>query len=97
MTTVEVLRGARALLAVHGWCQEEFLNAAGCYCAAGALNDAAGSTAQWSNGDSRDARDALKAALGEFSVLAWNDVPGRTVDEVLAAFDRAIATEEARS
>ena len=28
---------------------------------------------------------------GTFGIIRWNDVPGRTKDQVLAAFDRAIA------
>jgi len=34
------------------------------------------------------------ARLGDENVAAWNDKPGRTHAEVIAAFDRAIAKQE---
>jgi hypothetical protein len=39
----------------------------------------------------------LSEAVGhQFSALGWGEEPGRTHDEVLAAFDRAIQLAEAR-
>ena len=32
----------------------------------------------------------LREAIGQHSIVAWNDAPGRRKEEVLAAFDRAI-------
>jgi len=32
----------------------------------------------------------LSAAIGGLPVVPWNDAPGRTKEEVLAAYDRAI-------
>ena len=37
----------------------------------------------------------LEAATGWCPVTLWNDVPGRTQAEVIAAYDRAIAGESA--
>lgn len=34
--------------------------------------------------------------LAEGSIAAWNDEPGRTLEEVLAAYDKAIAVAEAQ-
>lgn len=40
---------------------------------------------------------AMKRIVGcSGALFSWNDAPGRTLDEVLAAFDKAIAAEEAR-
>lgn len=43
------------------------------------------------------AERALEAVLAGSSVAGWNDSKGRTQAEVLAAFDKAIAAEEAAS
>ena len=32
----------------------------------------------------------LREAIGQYSIVGWNDAPGRTKEEVLAGFDRAI-------
>ena|SRR6185437_8465533 len=37
------------------------------------------------------AERALYQATGSTSIVDWNDTPGRTLDEIHAAFDRAIA------
>lgn len=39
----------------------------------------------------------LKEVLGVHSVVAWNDAPGRTKEEVLAAFDAAIEISVAKA
>ena len=40
---------------------------------------------------------ALKCAIGNgHEIVSWNDAPERTHAEVMAAFDRAIAAEQAK-
>jgi hypothetical protein len=40
---------------------------------------------------------ALERVTGDCDVMAWNDAPGRTHAEVLAAFDLAIQRESAHT
>ena len=102
MSAAETLRRARELLTPEGaWGQGyDALNGAGeavsptahnavCRCSYGALRAAGGDV----YGDA--AREVLLQAIGleaakGDSVINWNDDPGRTHAEVLAAFDRAI-------
>lgn len=99
--TVEVLREARRLIAERGWTQGEYArDAAGracepvgatprCYCSIGALI-----AASQNDGGYAQAFGALLSAIGN-GVVAWNDEPRRSVEDVLRAFDRAIAAAEA--
>jgi hypothetical protein len=66
--------------------------AATCWCSVGAICAAEGLEGMWS--DTRSIK-ALKKVLGTDDVSEWNDAPERTHDEVLAAFDKAIALAEA--
>lgn len=34
-------------------------------------------------------RNALHAVIGDDDIVKWNDAPGRTQDEVIAAFEQA--------
>lgn len=82
----DVLREARGLIAKHGWCRNVYKNAFGEMCAAGAIRCA--------SGDSKvkfEARGFLCAAINGASITQWNDRPRRTKEQVLEAFDRAIA------
>jgi hypothetical protein len=102
--TAAVLRAARAKVA-QGFTQHAFgRNALGaaldveeasrtgvCWCTLGALN-ASGAMLFSIPGDR--ARQALRKVVGVYNLGDWNDAPGRTQAEVLAAFDRAIAAEE---
>lgn len=91
MTTGEVLKAARALV-TEGWTQfssRAVIDGQDCYCVMGALNSAARTLG---------AMDAVHLAIqralgiiGTGAVTTWNDAPGRTQAEVLAAFDKAIA------
>lgn len=97
MTTVEVLRKARDLLATGAWCQgnaardkhgepvDESDPSAVRWCALGAC---------WHAGCGLEAMRAIQRQVGTF-ITEWNDDPDRTLAEVLDAFDRAIAAEEA--
>lgn len=99
-TTKEILAEARELIA-KGWTQGTparnadgddcgvYESEAQCFCSLGALWRAAGGI-----GVAVDAANALRAgATGSLasSISFWNDAPGRTQAEVLAAFDKAIA------
>lgn len=89
MTTHEVLVAARNLIDRKGWSpyasggptMPEAAQCAGLACAA--ANGALG-------GVSLDASRALREVVGG-DVYDWNDAPGRTKEEVLTAFDEAIA------
>lgn len=104
MSPLDVLRGARELLSDPArWTKGvNARDAAGervgilsvdaaCWCMWGALDKVRG-TSGWD-----DAVEALRAAVGGAPVSCWNDAPARTHAEVLAAFDRAIASLEAQS
>ncbi len=96
--TLEVLEAARALIAKPGgWTQNQY-GYAKCFCAAGAI---------WHAGHrfgvgGGDAISVLSSALGlrdrtaweshDSPLVEWNDTPERTQADVIAAFDRAIAT-----
>lgn len=104
MTTVEILRAAKALIDTpEKWTQGKYARdaeghaldhskdgfaGAVCYCAVGALWAAAGSFDEAAVSRVRD-------AAGTHILHPWNDDPERTHPEVMAAFDRAIAAAEA--
>ena len=97
MTTVEVLRAARALIDTpEKWGQGDGLCDRGLRCAAIAVWDAQGIVA-----GSTLAHRALAQAMGldaAYScgvIFDFND--SHTHAEVMAAFDRAIANEEAKA
>lgn len=92
-TTREILAKARALVE-RGWVQGRFSRmkrGKECFCAVGAICRAAGEA------QACHRLGALKAVEAEipqeFLLSQWNDAPGRTQAEVLAAFDRAIQAE----
>lgn len=100
------LRAARALVE-KGWTQGAYGRLESgentfawdanvvCWCPVGAIQKA---TIERDRDDDQ-ALDAFAAALVEYDKDAgpegWNDAPGRTQAEVLAAFDRAIELAEA--
>jgi hypothetical protein len=101
-STIEVLRGARAKIAI-GWCQGASARdsegrvvridkpEACCWCSIGGIY--ASAVGDDATGDR--ALAALVRALNPPSLLSfWNDEPARTQTEVLELFDRAIAQEE---
>jgi hypothetical protein len=102
MDAVDVLMEARAYIE-KGWCQgaaakdefgqsvewEQRLNGiARSWCALGAITDGAGLRLQ--SPELRDAEHLLQRVVGDGWIAVWNDSPGRTQEEVLEAFDRAI-------
>ncbi len=86
--TQRLIRGRERI--ANGWCQASY-GADGRYCMHGAIGG------DFQLGEYEAARERLAAALppeaqgGAVPAMVWNDEPGRTVEEVLAVFDRAIA------
>ncbi len=109
MTTVEILRAARELVA-RGWtqgtpardtsgdCVSPRSPAAVCWCALGAIAASSGTPA-WAVPP--EVRSALALALpgdwGKCRIAMWNDHPLRTQAEAVAVFDRAAEIEEERA
>lgn len=105
MKPSEVIREARNILFERGWHQGDLEGVDGSVCAAGALYCAAigqpipsaGNMALIHN--SNEPFQYLIQALAplvEGGVGSWNDVNGRTFDEVIDAFDRAEKIAEQR-
>lgn len=105
MTVAELLRRAKERIATPDrWCQhylsaneyvgsEDGLLPDACkWCLQGALSEEAPSYADF-NAANAMVRRAL-ALPEEEGVYDWQDAPGRTHAEVMAAFDRAIALAE---
>jgi hypothetical protein len=95
--TSEVLRGAAKYLREHGW-QQHSLGADGrARCAVGALYSAAGdeyTTGAFTARAKRCVEDGIgDPGLGG-ALPAWNDAQGRTIDDVIAAFERAAEAAE---
>jgi len=89
MTIAETLRAARVELERRGWCQRFiFDRPTGRCCLMGALSLAAKDDL-----DDRLAWRALTDVAG-VRITAWNDRPGRTVEDVYALIDKAIAAQE---
>lgn len=98
MTTKEILVGALERVK-RGWTQDEYARDesgahvdqyakdATCWCIAGAISAAKGEGGYWPSDTIRYFMDIN----GISDVADWNDAPGRTQAEVIAAFTRAIA------
>lgn len=105
LTTVEVLRGAKAVLERNGLHKGSFFDweqgdagtpVAECrMCSIGAINFA-GSGDPLTSTDVK-AYNIVRELLGGdvTAVSVWNDAPERTLPEVLAVFDAAIERAEA--
>jgi hypothetical protein len=98
MKLSEILRAGKQRIETEGWCQGDELainaQATGPFCAATALLSPEASVA-----DVIGACLALKVAAGTdilMGLSCWNDAPTRTLPEVLAAYDTAIAAAEAQ-
>jgi hypothetical protein len=84
--TVEILKRARAMVE-YRWCPRGGTDEEGGVCALVAIGKQF-PTAEALRNDG--AMHFFRAAIGDRSIPEWNDTPGRTQAEVLAAFDRAI-------
>lgn len=92
MKPVDVLKKARELVArPGGWCQGDVFGGDAC-CALGATSSVVSDDGD--DGPASDAEDILRKAIGTNRLADWNDAPGRTQAEVVAAFDKAIALAE---
>lgn len=90
-STVEYLREARDILIEEGWTQGAYVTPRG-YCAVGACSHV--SPARYASPITTSIIMPLWEALaaeGIDYIFEWNDAPGRTKEEVIDLFDRAIA------
>lgn len=111
MTLASLLRRARSYVA-RGWCQganakdgnstsvpHDSANAVS-WCVIGAERraslDLLGTDRRFVDTGSCDACALLAAVAGCEDTAEWNDAPGRTQEEVLEAYDAAIAIAEGR-
>lgn len=84
---------AAQILRTGGWCQGDYSNyTTGEHCIVGAL--LAASTVEGQDAAYSRAKTLVRLAIGIYpdtggSIPRWNDEPGRTVDEVLDALERA--------
>jgi hypothetical protein len=96
MTTHEALKKARAYLLEFGWNHGGAGQHGGPRCAVGAICSVGGFPTLYRDGKHWGTEPALRAAshaIGEqvgSQLPGWNDQPGRTFDEVIDAFDKAI-------
>jgi hypothetical protein len=101
-TPADILRAARALIdAPEKWTQDAYRRdaegnkckpaAAVCWCAEGAILAASDDSVLMMN---RWRAEDLLTAAAPGAIAIFNDAPGRTHAEVLAAFDRAIELAE---
>ncbi len=101
MRTAEwVLREAAETLELVGWCQGILTNDRGQYCAAGAIRRAVNEGNYQNEGAAVtacvSAVETLEAEVGQ-TIVDWNDTPGRTSDEVIAAMRYAAERVEAQA
>jgi hypothetical protein len=91
--TSDVLRKAAEILGERGWCQRSSMDDQGHLCALGALGVA-------SRAISPSAYTKAGAALARhlciesrYDIPEWNDVQGRTAEDVILAMKRAAENE----
>lgn len=100
MKTSELLRKAADEIRRRGWTQRSYgsdeVNYKNCaVCALGAIHAVIGNGDPWYLGLEGDgARNELARVVGEKLPHRWNDAEGRTVEEVLDAFERAALKAE---
>ncbi len=86
------LRAAAEVLKRDGWTQGKFYDrSTRCRCVTGALNCATARSKRRFD----SAWDALIPVIPDPNVIEWNDAPGRTADEVIAALLAAADAAEA--
>lgn len=93
MSVIEALKSAKLEIQQYGWHygrERDWQHRNGTTCAGVAIEDAC---VRFNLRDG-EAFEPFRKAIECRDVLTWNDAPGRTVEEVLAAFDRAIAIAE---
>ena len=80
LSAKETLLKAADLLETKGWLQHSFTNLHGCLCTLGALNVAAGLTADAC--EPNEAEDIFAEFVGGFTAT-WNDAPDQTAENVI--------------
>lgn len=85
-TTAATLRAAARHIEKHGWCQGEMFSDAGASCAVGAIFSVTGLVGLPL---CCKALEAVSEHIGCDKLSEWNDAPGRTAAEVIAALRAA--------
>lgn len=86
----DVLIAARKLIEKpENWCQRQFQNHLGARCAMGAICGAIADD-YYENEEIAAKAAAILGDVVDTAVISFNDAPGRTHEEVLRAFDKAI-------
>lgn len=88
-TARDVLLGAARLIEERGWLQHNYRGPNGERCATSALLAAAHFRISQPNPAYCEANRRLERVIRDRSVTGWNDKPGRTEAEVLAALRQA--------
>lgn len=105
MSLAEMLLRAAGIVRERGLYQNGYRNDAGACCMLGACLEALGAgwylcklTRAWQPTipEPQDLLDLLRKAIGVGRVPDWNDAPGRTADEVIAALEKAAELAEDR-
>lgn len=97
MTTADCLRDARAYLLQHGWCQHGFHDQAGRSCLSGVLDVVAVGRFVFLQAHQRLYEVFADSVAPHHTIAEWNDQPERTLADVLALLDRAIARLDAQT
>jgi hypothetical protein len=87
VTARQILLAAASMLERDGWCQGSSQDEKGRRCGSGAITDTCppgNHGAEWVR-----ARNAVREQIGSEDIAVWNDVHGRTADEVIAALRAA--------
>jgi hypothetical protein len=87
----EVLGEAAELLMVDGWAQGSFHADDGRHCAIGAIAAIAGQLDQFDTSRRIECRavNLLRVTIQDNNIVAWNDDPHRTAEDVILALKRA--------
>jgi hypothetical protein len=94
VTAAEILRRAADVLRRDGWCQGDMRRADGHRCMAGAVIAAMVTVdGHWS----RAIEHAFFSVIGTHDRTGWNDTPGRTAAEVIAALEAAAVLAESEA
>lgn len=95
MTARDVLLAAADVIECNGWCQDDAGRVGGPRCVLGALRQAClpelpGLAHAEAHGR---LRTFVHASGASFDLIAWNDAPGRTAAEVIAALRGAAGAQ----
>lgn len=98
LKTSELLRKAADEIRRRGWHQGDYgwsrMDPENCgVCSIGAIR-AASSGTPWDPYFGGGVFAPLKREIGTWDIVGWNDKPGRTVEEVLDAFEKAAVAAE---